>query len=954
MVLLVCCVIHAVSAQDTIFFENFDSSPGSKPPEWTTELETSESKWVFVNGGGTKSPGVPGSRKPPSAYSGTVNALYFFESLEGESVILITPPIDLEFAIKPELRFRHAQREGNLGFGYAHDELRIYYKTHFDSAWTEARKIAEYTDEVYDWTEQTVLLPEDALVPECYLAFKATTNYGWGVCIDDVAVLETGIKPRQVDTVRIYQENTSNIPTGTRYNPLLRINVSVKGNTGTVTLNSLEVSSLNTSDADINTNGVKLYYNYSNRNFYASTVLDSATFVSGQAQFSSLDLNLPTGHTSLWITYDISTGAVHNHTADAMLEAGSININGGTYPAIDASPAGSRLIQETVFFDDFSTDKGWTLTGDFERDRPLGLGGNFLGNPDPLFAARDTMILGNDLTGLGSNIGDYEPDNNKYDNLATSPALDLKYFNDIKLNFLRWLNVANNDTASIEMSLDGGNSWNEIWSNDNNVFTDGEWRSINQSLTVANRQAQCQIRFNLGPTTETDHFSGWNIDNFAITGNYVDYDVGPVALLSPGTGCGHSSAETVSIRIENFGPVATPDNIPLRYSFNGGSTFTNDTVSGSLAYGSQRIFDFTDKVDLSTPGTYNVIIETMLDVDEEPANNVLDTVLYVDPAYTLPYEQDFESGSDYWRVEGSNSSFEYGTPAGSIIHTAASGVRAWVTDLDGDYADDEDGYLLGPCFDFTGIDYPVFECQLYVHAESDQDGANLEYSLNNGQTWSRVGNLGEGDTYYWGWYNSDAISALAGGHGWTGGPDAWHTARILLDTTVFRNASSVKFRFHFSSDASGRLEGIGIDDIRIYDAPRDVGVLSIEYPIDGCAQDIGDHVAVTIKNYGMDTLMAGDTIIVGYDFESEPTVVDTFVLAGNLLRNATLPYTFKKHLEVTSSGTKNIQAFTLLPDDIDFYNDTLTNDTTGKTIEVEQTPYLYLPPSTTPQKYCSG
>lgn len=942
-VLLVLGFSHFLAAQDTLFYENFDSSPDSKPSEWTTELEAGDSKWQFVNGGGTKNPEIPGSRRPPSAFSDTVNALYFFESLGGESVILVTPPVDLEFALQPELRFMHVQREGNLGFGAAHDELRIYYKTHFDSTWTEVRKIAEYTDEVYDWTEQTVLLPEDARVPECYIAFKATTRYGWGVGIDDVRVIETDVQPRWVDAVTVYQDETDILPTGSRNNPLLRVNVSVKGNSGTVALNSLDVSSLNTSDADIETDGVKLYYNYSNQDFFGATVLDTATFVSGEASFASLNLNLPSGHTSLWISYDIKTDAVHGNMADAMLQAGSIIFDVGSFPASTASPGGDRLIRKAVFLDDFSTDRSWILAGDFERDRPRGLGGQLLGNPDPIYASGDTMILGNDLTGLGTNLGDYEASVSKYANLATSPAFDLFYYNDVNLNFLRWLNVANNDTASIEMSLDGGSSWEEIWANENNVFTDGEWKYTSLDLSGANRQSQVQIRYNLGPTTPTDHLSGWNIENFAITGNYVEYDVGPVALLAPVTGCGLSSTETVSIRVENFGPGATPANIPVRYSIDGGSSYAEDIIPGSIPFEGQQDFDFTQLIDLTTPGEYHVIIETALGVDEESTNNQLDTILYVDPAYALPYAQDFESGNDYWRVEGTNATFQYGMPVGSIIHTAASGVNAWVTNLDGDYSDNEDSYLLGPCFDFSGINYPVFECSLYLHTVDDEDGANLEYSLDNGQSWSRVGSLGDGAAYDWNWYNSDLISALAGGHGWTGGPDEWHTARILLDTTVFRNIPNVKFRFHFSSDAFDRVEGIGIDDIRIYDAPRDVGVVSIESPVDGCAQDIGAHVGVTIQNFGLDTLMAGDTLIVGYDLESEPTVIDTFFLSSNLLRGASMSYFFTDPLVVSTSGTMSIEAFTLLPDDIDFYNESTYNDTTAKTFDVAQTPYVFLP-----------
>ncbi len=935
--------INPLAGQDTLFYENFDSSPGSKPFGWTTELEAGDSKWEFVDGGGTKNPEIPGSRRPSSAYSGTVNALYFFESLEGEEVILVTPPVNLEFAIRPELRFMHVQREGNLGFGAAHDELRIYYKTHFDSAWTEIRKIAEFTDEVYDWTEQIVQLPGEAFVPECYFAFRAKTNYGWGVGIDDVKVIETEIQLREVEAVDIFQEDTGILPTGSKNNPILRINVSVKGNSGTVSLNSLDLTSLNTSDDDIETNGVKLYYNYINRNFFAATLLDSITFVSGEAVFSALDLDLSSGHTSLWVTYDIKADASHYNLADAMLAAGSISINGGPFPGSSVSPAGNRVIQEAIFYDDFSTDKNWVLEGDFERDRPRGLGGNFLGNPDPIFASGDTMVLGNDLTGLGSNMGDYEASINKYTNLAETPVSNLFYYNEIQMNFLRWLNVANNDTASIEMSLDNGNSWSEVWSNDNNVFTDGEWKPFSLNLSGASRNSQVQVRFNLGPTTATDHLSGWNIENFSITGNYVEYDVGPVALLSPVTGCGHSSAETVRIRVKNFGPGATPDKIPVRYSVDGGSTFTDDILNGVIALEGQVDFDFTDVVDLTTPGVYNVVLETALGVDEDSTNNRFDTVIYVDPTYSLPYIQDFETGSDFWRVEGVNPTFEFGAPMGSIIHTTASGVNAWVTNLDGEYANNEDSYLIGPCFDFTGVDYPVFECKLYLSSESANDGTQIEYSLNNGQTWSRLGNLGDGDSYDWNWYNSQTISSLTGGHGWTGNTDDWQTSRIELDTMVFRNQPSVKFRFHFASDASGRLEGIGIDDIRIYEVPRDVGVLSIESPINGCVQEIGDHVSVTIMNYGIDTLMVGDTLIAGYQIESEPVVIDTFVLESNLLSGSSAPFVFSKPLEVLTVGWLDIEAYTLLVDDIDFYNTKTANDTASKSFEVAQTPIVLLP-----------
>ncbi len=931
-------------AQYTLFFENFDEYPGEKPPGWTTELEVSPNRiWDFVNGGGTQHPEIPGSRRPTNAYSGTVNALYFFESLGNESVILITPPIDLEFSVLTELRFRHAQMSWNSIFGIHNDELRVYYKTHSDSSWVEANKIAEYTEAVESWSEQTILIPEEAFSPTCYFAFKATTKYGWGVCIDDVTVVETGELDRYVDDVTISQESTDPIPTGSKYNPLLQVDVKVKGNTSSVTLNSLEVKSLNSSDGDIETNGVKLFVNHSNKDFYASQLYDSASFSSGKAIFSDLSLDLPTGYTSLWITCDVKSGATHLNTADIAIEADKMDINGTTYPAVEASPSGNRTIYEAVFYDDFVTDKGWVLSGDFERNRPTGLGGTYIGNPDPEYAAGDTMIIGNDLTGLGFLAGDYEPNVAKYVNLAVTPSFDLFYYNNVKLNFLRWLNVENQDTASIELSLNNGSTWNEIWTNDNNLITDNQWTFFSLNIPAAYRKSDVKMRINLGPTTLNNHFSGWNIENFSVTGNYVEYDVGPTLLSSPSDGCGHTSAETVSIKVRNFGPGATPAGIPVRYSFNGGSSYVNESIPGSIPFEGEISYDFTNKVDLSLPGTYEVIIETLLGVDEESSNNTLSTTLYVDPTYSIPYFQNFEIGADFWRKTGIAASWAYGAPAASVIHTAGSGTKAWVTNLTGSYNNNEDSHLMGPCFDFTGIDFPVFECKIFTHLEKDMDGVNLEYSLDNGDTWERVGNKGDGDAWNWNWYNSDIITVLDGNHGWTDEIAGWRTARILLDPLVFRDQPSVKFRFHLASNESDLYEGIGIDDIYIYDAPRDIGVISIDSPVTACAQDVSDHVVVTIQNFGLDTLMAGDTIIAGYDYESDPTVIDTFILASNVLKNATFQHSFTQFFSGGSMGTKNITAFSLLPDDGRFYNETFTNDSSSKSFDILETPFVDLP-----------
>lgn len=64
----------------------------------------------------------------------------------------------------------------------------------------------------------------------------------------------------------------------------------------------------------------------------------------------------------------------------------------------------TNVVSQTVIFsDDFETDKGWTFTGEFERDTPSGLGGEY-GEPDPGTAVSGSNVLGTDLTGEGTNL----------------------------------------------------------------------------------------------------------------------------------------------------------------------------------------------------------------------------------------------------------------------------------------------------------------------------------------------------------------------------------------------------------------------------------------------------------------------------------------------------------------------------------------------------------------------
>ena len=65
-------------------------------------------------------------------------------------------------------------------------------------------------------------------------------------------------------------------------------------------------------------------------------------------------------------------------------------------------------------------------------------------------------------------------------------------------------------------------------------------------------------------------------------------------------------------------------------------------------------------------------------------------------------QKNFDNGNGGWLAGGTASSWALGTPAKAVIKSAASGTNSWVTNLTGQYNANENSYVVGPCFNFSG------------------------------------------------------------------------------------------------------------------------------------------------------------------------------------------------------------------------------------------------------------
>ena len=899
------------------------------PSGWIQEYANSpfgfNANWNTRRGAGFLAHGIMGD--PDTAAVGTRNLVFQYEGI-GHVTNLITVPINLEFIVKPELTFWHAQNKWGVD---GPDQLWIHYREGNTGPWVPLTP-TPFTTPVEQWTHRSFLLPSGS--DKFYLRLQGTSLFGMGICIDDFTITETGVIPRALSQVVTTQASTRFVATGSRDNVVLRSEFRVTGNSGELRLQNYRVRSGNTNDQDIAPSGIKLYFTESEV-FHTNNLVATATgFSGGEVAFNNLNLLLPTGYSYLWVVMDVKENATAGNVIDAFIPANGIFVSGGggfTVPTANQNPPGWREIFKTIFHDDFETSKGWTLTGEWEIDTARGLPA-FHGFPNPANAFDGRRILGSDISGLGAFPGMYEPGLDSLAYQAISPSLNCFYYTNVILTFQEWLNIEFTDKAYIHVSADGGVTWNKIWEN-NNFFNATNWNLRSFSIPGANRKENVRIRFGLGPTDNSTQHSGWNIDNVSITGTFVTRDVGVSHWIGPVGRCGMTNDEKITVRIANYGAGSITGPIPIRFSLNGGQTWQTDIVNQNIPVGGSVVHTFAPGANFSTPGHFNnIIVRTLLDGDQDDTNDALNHRLFSVPTFTPPYSQSFALNDGLWNSYGNASSWQRATPSGTVINQAHNDLHAWITNAAGPYNSDEASWLETPCFNFSALETPVLEFHINHHTPQGVDGASMQYTLDNGATWHPVGLLAP--QFAWNWYNPGTVTrlnqAFAQPQGWHGNSNGWRRARAVLNNQVAQKGQ-VRFRFIFAASnypaGTNTWEGVAIDAFNTYQAPSDVGVTQLVSPSNSCELSTQQAVTIRIQNHGHNTLVAGTTIPVGINVNTLVPVFENKILDSNLPPGQSTTFTFNTKFDLSQIRTHAITAYTQMPGDTDFFIPGVFNDT---------------------------
>lgn len=298
--------------------------------------------------------------------------------------------------------------------------------------------------------------------------------------------------------------------------------------------------------------------------------------------------------------------------------------------------------------------------------------------------------------------------------------------------------------------------------------------------------------------------AGISFDDVTLTRSLND--VGILSMSQPifTSLCGLSNAETVTIQLKNYS-TGSVSGATASYSVNG-NIITE--ILPVLSPGQTITYNFSQKADLSSYQAYSLREWVNFSGDNYKSNDSLPAIAFhtVPLISAFPYLEGFENNDGFWYSDGHNNSWQWGEPAKTIINKAANGKNAWVTNLSGNYHDDELSYLYSPCFDLTGLNQPVLS---FSHIFQTEDGCFCDFHFVQYST----------DDIHWILLDTTAVP---GGTNWYDDvPDRlwkksyplWHVSSHDIPV----KNTKVRFRIVMSSDQATNFEGIGIDDVHIFD-----------------------------------------------------------------------------------------------------------------------------------------
>ncbi len=316
---------HNATVTSFPYTENFDAA-AALPTDWQQDPNNSED-WKF----GTKCDYGASSDHT----SGSGNIAYVDDSTPHttDPINLLTPPFDITGLTTPTVSFYYW-----IGRGNGRDS-KLHIDVYDGSTWHEDVITALGENGQWDKVSFDISAYKSTGTKIRFRGIEDPDDYDSDISIDDFRLGEPVQK--YVNSITVTQASTANALVGSSNKEILKMAFSVEGDAGSLPLNSITVTGVNTDDNDVT--AVKLYRTATGT-FATDNLVASGTFAKGAVTFSNINYDLPVGNTYFWVAYDISSSATVGNTVDAKILANGIDVNGTTYNSADDDPTGSRTI----------------------------------------------------------------------------------------------------------------------------------------------------------------------------------------------------------------------------------------------------------------------------------------------------------------------------------------------------------------------------------------------------------------------------------------------------------------------------------------------------------------------------------------------------------------------------------------------------------------------------------
>ena len=355
--------------------------------------------------------------------------------------------------------------------------------------------------------------------------------------------------------------------------------------------------------------------------------------------------------------------------------------------------------------------------------------------------------------------------------------------------------------------------------------TGGQWITSTIPLSQWNFSSNpVNLRFRMGVGTGGTG-TGWAIDDVEI---FVppQNSMGPIDIDTKEYLVVPEDTSTIRVLLENTG--AKPvDTLQVRYSVNNGPWSAYETVvyNPTMPRGGRRWHEFNQGWLNNGAGTYSICVETHrpnnrqdnLTADDQFCETfVVSDKITID---TSGYCNDFEDPNKaawlplHSTIKTAAHDWEFGTPGQSIISSAASGTKAWMTKLTSNYSPMGRSSLHTPFFVLdSNVTYTMkFDHNMF--SEQYHDGGSIDWSYNGGINWYTLGNVFPSGK----WYNTVHVTSLDNVRpGWSGTTNGWANSSINFTA---ENPGTLIFRFRFGTDFTLVNEGWAVDNFCLEQAP---------------------------------------------------------------------------------------------------------------------------------------